>query len=421
METVKLINSIVAVIFTICYLYQIIYVLVPFLRREPAHRKTTLHRFAVLISARNEEAVIAQLIDSIRGQDYPAELVDIYVVADNCTDDTARRARAAGATVLERFNRVEIGKGYALNWLLKQMKADGLWEKYDAYLVFDADNLLDEHYISEMNKTFSDGYEIATSYRNSKNFGDNWITAGYSLWFLREAKYLNQARMLLGSSCAVSGTGFLFSSRILKKYDGWNFFLLTEDIQFTIHNIVNGERVGYCSQAILFDEQPTSFRQSWRQRMRWAKGNIQVFWRYRKELLRGAMTGKSFSCFDMTMNIMPAIVLTIFSVTLNAGAAVYALHKGTELAALTESLLRTSASGYLMMFLMGALTTVTEWKQIHSRTWKKIIYMFTFPLFMATYIPISVAALFKKVEWLPIVHREAKTLNEVRGVVKFRA
>ena len=63
---------------------------------------------------------------------------------------------------------------------------------------------------------FSDGYQIVTSYRNSKNYGDNWISAGYALWFLRESRYLNHARFLLGTSCAVSGTGFLFSRRVLE-------------------------------------------------------------------------------------------------------------------------------------------------------------------------------------------------------------
>ena len=418
METVKWINGIIAVIFAACYLYQAVYLLIPFFAREPKRKEATLHRFAILISARNEEAVIGQLIASIRAQDYPSELIDIHVVADNCTDGTVQKARQAGAIVRERFNRVQVVKGYALNWLLKQMQKEGLWEVYDAYLVFDADNLLDEHYVTEMNRTFSNGSEIITSYRNSKNFGDNWITAGYSLWFLREAKYLNYARMLIGSSCAVSGTGFLFSRRILEKYDGWNFFLLTEDIEFSIHNIVNGEKIGYCGSAVLYDEQPTGFRQSWHQRMRWAKGNLQVFRRYSGQLLKGIFTKGSFSCFDMTMNIMPAIVLTIFSVVLNGGAGIYALCHGSELAGFVQSLLKSAVTGYLTMFLLGAVTTATEWRQIHSTAGKKILYLFTFPLFMFTYIPISVAALFRKVEWLPIVHREAKTLQEVRGPVK---
>ena len=202
------------------------------------------HRIAVLIAARNEQSVIGNLIDSVKAQDYPTELVDVFVVADNCTDLTGSVAGAHGANVYFRNDQTQVGKGYALQYLLHCIEED--FAPYDGYLVLDADNVLSPNYITEINKTFSDGYQIVTSYRNSKNYGDNWISAGYALWFLRESRYLNGARCRLGSSCAVSGTGFLFSRRILEKCGGWNFFLLTEDIQFTIANVIRGEKVGYC-------------------------------------------------------------------------------------------------------------------------------------------------------------------------------
>ena len=135
-----------------------------------------LHRYAVLISARNEQNVIGHLLDSINAQDYPKNLVTVFVVADNCTDDTARVAREHGAVVYERFNRVKVGKGYALNELLGHIEQD-YGRVFDAFMVFDADNLLEPNYITEMNRTFSDGYEIITSYRNSKNYADNWVSS----------------------------------------------------------------------------------------------------------------------------------------------------------------------------------------------------------------------------------------------------
>ena len=212
METIKLINFIIATVFFVCYSYQFAYILVPYLKKEKPHKPAELHRYAVLISARNEELVIGNLLDSISAQDYPSSLVRVFVVADNCTDKTAKVARAHGAIVYERFNDKLVGKGYALEYLLDRI-GEEYGDVFDAYMVFDADNLLSEDYISRMNETFSDGYRIITSYRNSKNYGDNWISAGYALWFLREAKYLNNARYLLGTSCAVSGTLRTLSSR----------------------------------------------------------------------------------------------------------------------------------------------------------------------------------------------------------------
>ena len=402
METLKTINFVIAVIFFVCYTYQFLYIPVPWLRKARPHSPAKDNRYAVLICARNEQRVIGDLIASLRGQTYSQGLLSIFVLADNCTDDTAMVARVAGANVYERFNQVQVGKGYALQELLEHLEQD-YPQGFDGYFVFDADNILAPNYVEAMNRTFSDGHDIVTSYRNSKNYGDNWISAGYALWFLRESRYLNGARCRLGSSCAVSGTGFLFSRRILEKCGGWNFFLLTEDIQFTIANVVRGEKVGYCPTAVLYDEQPTTFRQSFRQRLRWSRGYLQVFGKYGVSLFRGIFRG-SFSCYDMTMNIMPAAVLSGASIAVNLGAAVYNCLNGGDWSVLAACLLQSFLSLYLTVFVLGVITTITEWDNIYCSASKKVWYAITFPVFMFTYIPISFAALFMKVEWKPIHH-----------------
>lgn len=412
MDTLLTINFIIAAIFFICYAYQFAYIPVPWIKKDPPHSPEKRHRFAVLICARNEEKVIAKLIESINAQTYDRSCIRIFVMADNCTDSTARVARNAGAVVYKRENRLAVGKGYALEELLDNIAADYPDGYFDGYFVFDADNVLDKNYIKEMNRTFCDGFDIITSYRNSKNYGSNWISAGYALWFLRESRYLNHARSLLGTSCAVSGTGFFFSSRILEKNGGWHFHLLTEDIEFTVHNIVNGEKVGFCKSAVCYDEQPTSFRQSCRQRMRWAKGYIQVFRKYGGRLLKGALCG-SFACFDMSMAIMPAVVLTAACVLINSVSAVLTLAAGGSLLPILLSVGESALNVYLTLFAVGAITTVTEWKSIPASAAKKLLYAFTFPLFMLTYVPISFAALFAKVEWKPIEHSVSLSCDEL--------
>lgn len=413
METLLTINFIIAAVFFICYSYQFLYIPVALFKKDPPHKEENRHRFGVLVCARNEEKVIAQLIKSIHAQTYGRENIRVFVMADNCTDGTARAARNAGAIVYKRFDIEKVGKGYALEALLGHISEDFPRGYFDGFFVFDADNVLDEHYIEEMNRTFCDGYKIITSYRNSKNYGDNWISAGYSLWFLRESRYLNHARALLGSSCAVSGTGFFFSREIYEKCGGWPFHLLTEDIEFTVHNIVNGEKVGFCPKAILYDEQPTLFRQSWRQRMRWAKGYLQVFGKYGKDLIKGIFRG-DFSCFDMTMAIMPAVVLTTVCAAINAATSVMTLVAGGDILPIVLSLGESLLNVYLTLFAVGTVTTVTEWKRIHTSAAKKILYAFTFPLFMLTYIPISLAAIFAKVEWKPITHSVSISVAELR-------
>lgn len=411
---IQYINYFVALLFVVCYAYQFFYIAVTFFRKPVRFKRAEqTKRYAFMLAARNEQDVIGNLIDSIKNQTYPAELIDIYVCADNCTDNTARIAREAGATVFERFNKEYVGKGYALDFLFQNIHKLCGDSYYDGYFIFDADNLLDKRYVAEMNKAMCAGHRIITSYRNSKNYDTNWISSGYAMWFLREAKHLNNVRMILGTSCALSGTGFLVSSEVIREVGGWKFYLLTEDIEFTIHSVVNNEKIAYCNTAKYYDEQPTTFKDSWNQRARWAKGYMQVFQKYGKDLLRGLFGSNGFSCFDMTMAIMPAIVLSLFSIIINVFVFILAICTATPLAPIIISCLESARNSLLLMFMLGILVCITERKEIRCPAWKRVMFCFTFPLFMATYIPIAVTALFRKVEWKPIKHDDNKTIDEM--------
>ena len=390
------------VIFLLCYAYQFVYIpLTWFLRKKSRERKAAVeHSYAVLICARNEERVIGDLLDSIAAQTYDG--VKVFVLADNCTDSTANIASGKGAVVYERHDLTRVGKGFALEELRRRINGD-YPEGFDGYFVFDADNILAPDYIERMNETFSEGADIVTSYRNSKNYGDNWISAGYALWFLRESRYLNHARQLLGTSCAVSGTGFLFSRKVADEIGEWPYHLLTEDIEFSIDQITKGRKIAFCEDAELYDEQPTKFSQSWRQRLRWSKGYLQVFGKYGGKLIGGMLHG-SFSCFDMSMVIMPAFTLSILSVISNIVLGVWGALIGDDIMIAVRSIGGMLASMYLTLFLIGAVTTVTEWNHIRAGKWRKIISVFTFPVFMFTYIPIAVCSFFAGREWKPIEH-----------------
>ena len=409
-------NFIMLLVFSLCYCYQLGYVLVRFFKKDKTFTAKKLHRYAVLISARNEGAVIGELLESIHRQNYPKELLDVYVVADNCTDNTAQIAEDHGAIVYERFDRKLVGKGYALNYLFGKIYSRSGLEAYDGYFVFDADNVLDENYIREMNKVFDNGYEIVTSYRNSKNYGSNWISAGYALWFLRESKYLNGARMQCGTSCAISGTGFLVSNRIIRENNGWKHHLLTEDIEFSTDNIIQGRVIGYSEQAVLYDEQPTDFHESWNQRLRWTKGFYQVFANYGGQLLNGVLEQHRFQCYDMLMTLAPATLLTLLTILLNSvfGFAGMMLGHPMWTEVTMEAVLGNIVSVYSSLFFFGVVTTITEWKHIHCSWQKKIRYLFTFPIFIFTYVPIAIVALFKKVTWVPIRHTVVKSVQQIR-------
>ena len=410
-------NCSIAALFLLCYSYQLFYIVYGCFKKSKIYPEVEpKNRYAVLIPARNEEAVIGQLIDSIKKQDYPLELLDIYVLADNCDDKTKEVAEASGAIVYERQNKLKVGKGFALEFLLNIIKKTKTLDYYDGYFIFDADNLLNARYITEMDKCLSAGNKIVTSYRNSKNYGTNWISAGYSLWFLREARFLNNVRTLLGTSCAVSGTGFLVHRDIIKKQNGWKHFLLTEDIEFTTDQVIQGESVAYCDAAQFYDEQPVTFMQSWNQRLRWSKGFLQVWRCYGSKLLRGCVKEKRFSCYDMLMTIAPAFVTSILTIVVNTGALAYALIFNTKLIVpvLIECAI-TFISIYLTLWFVGAISGIYEWKNIRCSVFKKIKSFFTLPFFMLTYIPISITALFKNVTWKDIQHHVSDTIDSLEG------
>ncbi len=362
-------------------------------------------RYAVLISARNEEHVISNLIDCIHNQTYPTELIDIWLVADNCTDNTAQVVRNLGCHVIERHNTELVGKGYALTYLLDHMIDSGLADTYDAYFVFDADNKLDNHYFEEMNKAFHSGFKILTSYRNSVNLADNWVSSGSALWFIRESRFLNNSRMLFGSSCHVGGTGFMFSKEIMKRNRGWKFHLLTEDLEFTMDSVLHGDRVGYCGSAILYDEQPVTFAQSWRQRLRWSKGFLQVFRYYGPALIRRAVRERDFSAVDFTLLLCPFTVLGVMRMVLGLLFAAFGFVSWQSQLSSLANWSGGIVLAVLGMMALAGLTIVVERKQIGATNQELLAYVMSFPIYMLSYVPISFQAIFSKAQWKPIEHK----------------
>lgn len=414
-------NFAIAIFFTVAFFYQIVYFLLGLKRGEvrlPEAKKN--HRYAFMIAAHNEEVVIGQLVASIKAQDYPAELIDVYVVADACTDDTAAKAREAGAYVYERNDLARKGKSWALDMGFNNVLDERGDDYYDAFIIFDADNLLSRDYVKVMNQVVDMGYLAATSYRNSKNFDSSWISSAYGIWFLREARFLNNARMMLGTGCAISGSGWMVSNKIIRSMRGWAFHTLTEDIQFSTFCAANGVRIAY-APAEFFDEQPVTFKASWVQRMRWTKGFYQVFFSYGKNLAKGIGMGR-FVSYDMLMTIAPGMILTLLSAIVNATYLIVGslshgfLATQSELSMCLASLIMTFGSMYIVFFILALLTTVAERKHIHAtKRWRIVTNVFTFPVFMMTYIPITVIALFKKVEWVPTKHEFAMSVDQVTG------
>ena len=414
MKVLSILNMILAILFTVTSLYQLLYVVLGTVGKQKAHNAAPLrHRYAVLIAARNEERVIGHLLDSIRDQDYPSDLVDVYVIADNCDDATARVAREHGACVYERRDERRIGKGYALDELLRGIRRDRPDLRYDGFFVFDADNLIEKNYISEMNRVFSEGHKVVTGYRNTKNYGDNWITGGYGLYFIRESAQMNSSREYIGSSCFVSGTGYLFASSLLGEDGEWKWFTLTEDLEFSAYLITHGEKIAFCRSAVLYDEQPVGFYPSLMQRARWIRGYFQVIARYGGDLVKGLFRRGGFACYDMLMNMMP-LVLTVFSFLFNFGMLILGLTvESDQMWVAAVSCFSGIGGSYLILFLFGLCAVWKERRHIRCTPSRIVRYIFTFPLFIFSFCIAVIIAAFSKPQWKHIDHNVAVTLDDI--------
>ena len=288
----KNINDIIGLIFSIMVIHKAFYFVIGmfFTRKfKPAKNK---HKYGIVIAARNEKYVIGNLLDSINKQDYPKDLYTVFVVADNCTDNTADIARSKGAIVYERHDTEHRTKGYALQFLFENIKKEYGIETFEGYFVFDADNLLKKNYISKMNDAFDSGQKIITSYRNTKNFDENWVSSTYALHWIRSIRTNHRARSVLRLATNIQGTGFLFSNEIVK--DGWKYISLTEDRALTADAVAQGYQITYQDEAEFYDEQPVSLKVALRQRLRWSKGHLQAFVQTGPYLFINIFFGKKF-------------------------------------------------------------------------------------------------------------------------------
>ena len=238
-------------------------------------------RIAAVIPARNEAAVVPQLVASLLDQRYPRALFDVYVAPNNCDDDTEAAALRAGAKILKVKGPIT-RKGDVLKQAFAQLSATG---RYDAYCVFDADNVAHPDFFSNVNRAFCAGCDAAQGFRDSKNPFDSWVSGGTTVFYWFMSRCFNESRARLGLNCHLNGTGFMVTDALVRKL-GWDTHTLTEDLEFTGLCALNDARIGWMPEARVYDEQPIKFRDSAIQRRRWTAGSLQCTRRYSPALLR---------------------------------------------------------------------------------------------------------------------------------------
>ncbi len=367
------------------------------------------HKFMAIVPAHNEENVIKNLVESLNNQDYPKHLYDVYVIADNCTDRTAEIAKEAGAKVYKRFDDAHRTKGFALNWFLKQKIEENA--DYDAFCVFDADNIVDKNFIKNMNKKLCQGEEIVQGYRDIKNPTDSWVSSGYAIFYWMMNRFYHLARYNLGLSPLINGTGFMVKFDLIKP-NGWQTITLTEDIEFSLINIASGRKLGWATDAIVYDEQPVNFAQSWSQRSRWTVGHLQCMKHYTKDLAKGVVENKTFMNFDglLYMFGIPMMILTFLLLGINT-----ILYLGAEM---TFAELIGNYARYLIATFILPVITGTAIMALDKREIKPMLFgIICYPLFLGSWILINLKCLIKPdTKWEKIEHVRDINITEVSTI-----
>ena len=408
MEYIYIIQQALVWVVTIFWLYQLIVSICSLIKlKDKPIIEEKQNRFMLIIPAHNEAAVVRNLIESLKKQNYSKELYDIYVIADNCTDNTAQIAKEAGAIVYERFDDTKKTKGYAMQWFLKQKIEEDA--PYDAFCVFDADNIVDENFLIAMNKKLCQGEDVVQGYRDIKNPTDSWISAGYAIFYWTMNRFYHLARYNLGLSPLINGTGFMVKFDVVKP-DGWNTKTLTEDIEFSLKRIIAGKKLGWATDAIVYDEQPVGFKQSWSQRTRWTVGHIQCIKEYTGLLTLAVKEKKTLMNFDGLLYILGSIPMFVLTLVLLALNFVMYIMSGMEWSDLIINCLRYLIPTFILPIFTAILIMILDKKPIKPMIKGLLFY----PLFLGSWLLINFKCLFKReTKWEKIDHVRDIKINEV--------
>jgi 1,2-diacylglycerol 3-beta-glucosyltransferase len=293
---------------------------------RPWPRADARTRFALLIPAHDEEQLIGRLLQSVHDVDYPDRLLDVYVIADNCSDATESRARASGARpdgrppgrVLVRNDVKHVGKGYALAWALERLPlAD-----YDAVAMVDADSVLHRDFFRAMEASFAEGAEAIQGYYGVlEAVTTAAVLRAISFSLMHYVRPLGKT--VFGGSCGLKGNGMVFSVELLLT-QGWRSFSVVEDAEQHLRLVNGGVRVEFAPEARVYGEMPASLSGAKTQNLRWEAGRWSVARRYAPPLLWLALRRRSLAVLDAAVEplVPPLSVVAALGAVVTVGGLV---------------------------------------------------------------------------------------------------
>ena len=389
--------------------YQIVFSFFGLVYRKRQVTASPEKRFAVLVAAHNEESVIAPLLDNLHQLDYPKELYDIYVIADNCNHHTAMIARQHDVRVAERFTLDERGKGYAIRWMLNQLQQ--VDEKYDAVVMFDADNLVSRNFLQVMNDRLMAGKKVIQGYLDSKNPFDSWVSVSMALSYWYTNRMWQLSRRNLGLSCALGGTGLCIDMQLLSEL-GWDATGLAEDTEFGAKCVSIGIYPEWAHEARVFDEKPVTIMASLRQRLRWMQGHFSCAETYAVPLIKKSIRERNLAKFDAAVYLFqPASFIVVFLT-----AVVYYLQLASANSTLLTGMLGLFPNWFWLTINILILLQIPLALFLERVNWRAYLAIPLFPVFLLTWFPVTLLAVFTRhnKNWVHTKHTRSISLEEMK-------
>ena len=358
-------------------------------------------RYCILIPPRYESKVINNLLLSITKQTTKINPKDIYIIVESIKDKTVDIAKQYNMNIILRENLSLKRKGYALNdavtYILKKQI------HYDAYFIFDADNILDKDFIKNMEKSINEGYDIGIGYRNTKN-SNTLVSASSALTFSMINTMLNERKNKYHNNLTISGTGYYIKGSIVEDWNSFPFHSLTEDYELTLYAILNNLTTTYNKKAIFYDEQPDNFNISLKQRTRWVKGYFEARKKYINKISKSetkndpnfASKVNAFLGVTPYIYIIIGLLIILVNILITKGIT-------TFLCYLTIFLLLI----YTVLVLFTIIMLKKEKNSLNISKSMKIKVIFYNPIFMFSYIICLLRTIFiKDIKWDKIDHNK---------------
>ncbi len=366
-------------------------------------------RFAVIIPARNESAVIEENLRALQDADYPAALHKTYVIVESPEDPTVEICKKYPDTeIYLRRNFERVGKGPALDECLKSIFATD--EQYDAVLLLDADNVIAPNFLSRLNDAYVAGYDAACGKRNNKDWNSSATSAASGLTFMVINTLQNKAKAMRGMNVIFTGTGFYVRYDVLKKLGGWPFVTMTEDYEFSTYALCNGITTTYVEDAIYYDEQPEGLWQSILQRTRWVKGFFAVRRRYKRmkrAYAKSCPKSKDVRFMRMgTVPMMGVVIDVIAYLFLCVGGMIYtAVIRNGLLWSYFVRFAALIGAVYALIVLFTVWLFHLEKKDVCITRWNLIKTVFFHPVYLFTYLIAVCRIPLIKNKWEVIKHK----------------